>query len=36
MTTLGLGATKMLYPNAVSELEQMKNRRVEINIISVN
>lgn len=34
MSTVGFGASKMLYPNAVSEFEQEKNRRVEINVIS--
>jgi outer membrane protein OmpA-like peptidoglycan-associated protein len=34
MSTVGFGASKMLYPNAVSEFEQEKNRRVEINVIT--
>lgn len=34
MTTVGFGAAKMLYPNAVSEEEMAKNRRVEIRVIS--
>ncbi len=34
MTTIGYGAAKMLYPNAVSEEEMAKNRRVEIHVIS--
>lgn len=34
MTTVGYGAKKMLYPDAITEYEMEKNRRVEINIIS--
>lgn len=34
MTTIGYGAAKMLYPNAVTEEEMAKNRRVEIQVIS--
>ncbi|MBK6836441.1 MAG: OmpA family protein [Bacteroidetes bacterium] len=34
VTTIGFGAAKMLYPNAVSEDEMAKNRRVEIHVIS--
>jgi outer membrane protein OmpA-like peptidoglycan-associated protein len=34
MTTVGYGAKKMLYPDAITEYEMAKNRRVEINIIS--
>ncbi len=34
MSTMGYGASRMLYPDAVSEFEQEKNRRVEINVIS--
>lgn len=34
MSTIGYGSSKMLYPNAISEFEQEKNRRVEINVIS--
>jgi outer membrane protein OmpA-like peptidoglycan-associated protein len=34
MTTIGYGATKMLYPDAYTESEQAQNRRVEINVIS--
>lgn len=34
MTTVGYGATKMLFPDATSEYEMAQNRRVEINVIS--
>ena len=34
MTTIGFGATKMLFPDATSESEMAQNRRVEINVIS--
>ncbi len=34
MTAIGYGSAKMLYPDAVTEVEMAKNRRVEINIIS--
>lgn len=34
ISAIGYGATKMLYPNAKTENEMMKNRRVEINVIS--
>ena len=34
MTTIGYGATKMLYPDAYTESEMAENRRVEINVIS--
>lgn len=33
---IGLGATKMLYPYAQGEAEQSANRRVEINVISLD
>ena len=35
MTIIGFGANMMLYPNPNSEEEQIKNRRVEINVISI-
>lgn len=34
VTTIGYGSAKMLYPDAVTEIEMAKNRRVEINVIS--
>lgn len=34
ISAIGYGATKMLYPNAKTESEMAKNRRVEINVIS--
>lgn len=34
ITTIGYGASKMLYPNATTEAEMAQNRRVEINVIS--
>lgn len=34
MTAVGYGSSKMIYPDAVTEYEMAKNRRVEINIIS--
>jgi len=35
ISTIGFSDKKMLFPNAVTEEDQMKNRRVEINVISV-
>jgi outer membrane protein OmpA-like peptidoglycan-associated protein len=35
MSKIGFGSKYMLFPNAVSEEEQEKNRRVEINVISI-
>ncbi len=34
MSTIGYGATKMLFPNPTTAGEEAKNRRVEINVIS--
>jgi outer membrane protein OmpA-like peptidoglycan-associated protein len=34
MSTIGYGATKMLYPDAKTESEEAANRRVEINVVS--
>lgn len=36
MSTIGHGAKFMLYPHAVSEWESQQNRRVEINVISLD
>lgn len=33
MTSIGLGSSQMLFPNAVSEAEQAQNRRVEIFLL---
>ena len=35
LSFVGFGATKMLYPDAYTESEMAKNRRVEINVISL-
>jgi outer membrane protein OmpA-like peptidoglycan-associated protein len=35
MSTIGFGASKMLYPDTHSDVEMAKNRRVEINVISI-
>ena len=35
MSTTGYGADKMLYPTPSNELESSANRRVEINVISI-
>jgi outer membrane protein OmpA-like peptidoglycan-associated protein len=35
MSTIGYGASKMLYPDTQSETEMALNRRVEISVISV-
>jgi outer membrane protein OmpA-like peptidoglycan-associated protein len=34
MSTIGYGATRMLFPDAYTESEMAQNRRVEINVIS--
>jgi outer membrane protein OmpA-like peptidoglycan-associated protein len=34
MSTIGYGASKMLFPNPTTMSEEAKNRRVEINVIS--
>ncbi len=34
MSTIGYGATKMLFPNPTTAEQEAKNRRVEINVIS--
>lgn len=34
LSTIGYGAGKMLFPDAIDEWEQTQNRRVEINVIS--
>jgi outer membrane protein OmpA-like peptidoglycan-associated protein len=36
MKAVGFGSTQMMYPNAENEYEYMRNRRVEIKVISVN
>jgi outer membrane protein OmpA-like peptidoglycan-associated protein len=36
MKQVGYGASKMIYPDAENEYEYMRNRRVEIKVISVN
>ncbi len=35
-SSIGLGSTQMLYPNAKNEGEEQANRRVEIKVISIN
>lgn len=35
MSTIGYGASRMLFPDTESETEMAKNRRVEINVISI-
>ena len=35
IATEGFGCSKMLYPNAETEVEQALNRRVEVNILSL-
>lgn len=34
MSTIGYGASKMLFPNPTTLIQETKNRRVEINVIS--
>lgn len=34
LSTMGYGATRMLFPDAATESEMAQNRRVEINVIS--
>jgi outer membrane protein OmpA-like peptidoglycan-associated protein len=36
MSTIGFSNKYMIYPNAVSEKEASANRRVEINVLSIN
>jgi len=36
MTTIGYGATHMLFPNPMGEYQEKANRRVEIKVISIN
>lgn len=36
MKAVGFGSTQMMYPNAENEYEYMKNRRVEIKVVSLN
>lgn len=36
MQTIGFAAKKMLYPHPKSESQSEKNRRVEINVLSID